>query len=327
METCLRPLGRTFWKVLMTPALPLFGHSAAEREFQAAAASGRLHHAWLIEGPSGIGKARFAMRAAAWLLGARGPEDVAFDAPVSDPVMSRCLSGGHPDLRVLARELNDKGKLKQDISIEQIRSFNEFFTYRPAMGGWRVGIVDSLDELNRSSANGILKTLEEPPRAAIMFLLNHGTRPVLPTIRSRCRIMRLYPLNETDMHRALTLEGFEGDPAEVPHGRPGLALERASETCRFATNAARTLMKALPRPNDAVITRAIQAAGADLDAFAAFRDEVLSGLAGQAVDSPDVARTWLATARLMAEVETLNMDPEQAAAKLISGLLSSPERH
>ncbi|MBB40881.1 MAG: hypothetical protein CMF01_12435 [Hyphomonas sp.] len=310
----------------MTAALPLIGHTEAERAFESAAASGRMHHAWMIEGPSGIGKARFALRCAAWLLGARGPGKAPFDAPSDDPVMSRCLSGGHPDLRVLTRELNDKGKLKQDISIEQIRSFNEFFTYRPALGGWRVGIVDSLDELNRNSSNAILKTLEEPPNAAIMFLINHGSRPVLPTIRSRCRTLRLHPLGQDDMAAVLRLEGFSGDPSEIGHGRPGLAVERSSETCRIATNAARTLMKSLPRPNDAVVTRAIQAAGADAEAFAAFRDEVLSKLAETAIEAPQQSRTWLSTVKLVGETDELNMDPEQAAAKMISGLLSAPVR-
>ena len=310
----------------MTVALPLIGHKDAERTFEAAAASGRMHHAWMIEGPSGIGKAQFALRCAAWLLGARGPADAPFDAPTDDPVMSRCLSGGHPDLRMLTRELNDKGKLKQDISIEQIRTFNEFFTYRPALGGWRVGIVDSLDELNRNSANAILKTLEEPPKAAIMFLVNHGSRPVLPTIRSRCRTLRLHTLNKEEMAEVLKLQDYEEDVSAIRHGRPGLAVERASETCRFATNAARTLMTSMPRPNDALVTRAIQAAGTDQTAFAAFRDEVLSRLAEEATEAPQKSRVWLNTVKLAGEVDELNMDPEQAAAKLISGLLSASGR-
>lgn len=310
----------------MTAALPLIGYKDAERTFETAAASGRMHHAWMIEGPSGIGKARFAMRCAAWLLGARGTADAPFDASVDDPIMSRCLSGGHPDLRILTRELNDKGKLKQDISIEQIRAFNEFFTYRPAMGGWRVGIVDSLDELNRNSANAILKTLEEPPKAAIMFLVNHGSRPVLPTIRSRCRTLRVHTLNKEEMSEVLKLQGYEGDVSAIRHGRPGLAVERASETCRIAANAARTLMTSMPRPNDALVTRAIQAAGIDQTAFAAFRDEVLAKLAEDATEAPQKSRVWLSTVKLVGEVGELNMDPEQAAAKLISGLLSASGR-
>jgi DNA polymerase-3 subunit delta' len=312
---------------MTTAALPLFGHAEAENAFEAAAASGRMHHAWMIEGPSGIGKARFALRCAAWLLGARGPQDSPFEATADDPVMSRCLSGGHPDLRILTRELNDKGKLKQDITVEQIRAFNEFFTYRPALGGWRVGIVDSLDELNRNSANAILKTLEEPPNAAIMLLINHGSRPVLPTIRSRCRTLRLSPLTDVDMGNVLKMQGFEGDISEIQHGRPGLAIERASESCRIATNAARTLMKSMPRPNDALVTRAIQTAGADATAFSAFRDEVLSQLAASATQSPHKSRVWLNSAKLIAQTDELNMDPEQAAAKIISAILSAPGRN
>lgn len=310
----------------MTAALPLFGHAEAERVFGEAAGSGRMHHAWLIEGPSGIGKARFALRAAAWLLGARGPKAAPFDAAAADPVMSRVLSGGHPDLRLLTREMNDKGKLKQDISVDQIRSFNEFFSFKPAMGGWQIGIVDALDEMNRASANAILKTLEEPPPAAALFLINHGTRPVLPTIRSRCRSLRLSPLSATEMEAALKLAGHEGDIPESSGGRPGLVIERATESCQLARNAARALLKSMPRPNDALVTRAIQTGGADLAAFEALRDEALNWIAMRAEEVPGMARDWLGLARLASDTEELNMDPEQAAAKLVSALYAAAAR-
>jgi DNA polymerase-3 subunit delta' len=96
-----------------------------------------------LKAPQESEKHGFAMRCAAWLLGARGPADAPFDASVDDPVMSRCLSGGHPDLRILTRELNDKGKLKQDISIEQIRAFNEFspIGQRWVAGAWALWIL------------------------------------------------------------------------------------------------------------------------------------------------------------------------------------------
>lgn len=309
----------------MTAALPLFGHESAERAFLDAAQSGRMHHAWLIEGPSGIGKSRFATRIAAWLLGARGPAGAPFDASDEDPVMSKVLSGGHPDLRYLTLELNDKGKLKQDISVDQIRTFNEFFSYKPAMGGWRIGVVDSLDELNRAGSNAILKTLEEPPPATALFLLNHGTRPVLPTIRSRCRTLRLAPLADADLVHALENAGYDGDPAAA-QGRPGLAIARAAEPCQLARNAAHALLKAMPRPNDALVTRAIQTGGADMSAFEALRDEALKWIAVQAENKPAMARDWLSLAALASETEELNMDPEQAAAKLVAALYTSASR-
>lgn len=304
----------------MTAALVLFGHEQAEKTFAEAVASGRVHHAWLIEGPSGIGKSIFARRIAAWLLGARGPATAPFDAPAEDPVMSRCLSGGHPDLRVLARELGDKGKLRQDISVEQIRSFNEFFSFKPAMGGWRVGIVDSLDELNRASANALLKTLEEPPPAAVLLLINHGSRPVLPTIRSRCRSLKLSPLSAEACAKALEATGHSREAADTVSGRPGLAIARAAENCQLARNAARALLKAMPRPNEMLITRAIQTAGADQAALEAFRDEALEWIENEAVAAPALAKNWLEAVRLMAKAEELNMDAEQTAAKLVSAI-------
>ncbi|MEZ5998432.1 MAG: hypothetical protein R3B98_07040 [Hyphomonas sp.] len=309
----------------MTAALPLYGHADAERIFAEAVQGGRMHHAWLIEGPSGIGKSRFATRIAAWLLGARGPAGAPFDAPASDPVMSRVLSGGHPDLRYLALEINDKGRLKQDISVDQTRAFNEFFSFKPAMGGWRVGIVDALDSMNRASANAILKTLEEPPPAAALLLLSHGTRPVLPTIRSRCRTIRLSLLSAQDAATALKSAGFESE-ADVAHGRPGLAISRASESCQLARNAAQALLKSMPRPNDALIARAIQTGGADLASFEALRDEALNWLALRAEGKPAIARDWLSLAQMASETEDLNMDPEQAAAKLVAALYASASR-
>ena len=187
----------------MTSAWPLYGHDAAEASFLASATTGKLHHGWLIEGPSGIGKATMAKRLAAYMLGARGPETSPLDADPSDPVARTCLAGGHPDLRVVHRELNDKGKLRQDITVDQIRELTHFFSLKPAQGGWRVGIIDSLDELNRNGANALLKTLEEPPGHSILFLVNHGTTPILPTIRSRCRVLRVSALSDEDTKRAL----------------------------------------------------------------------------------------------------------------------------
>ena len=133
---------------MSTSALPLYGHRAVQAEFLSAVESQRLHHAWIIEGPSGIGKARFATRLASILLGAVATPDDPAGATADDPVMQKVLSAGHPDLKHVERQLNDKGNLKQDIAVEQIRELNAFFSLKPAMGGWRIGILDSLDEMN-----------------------------------------------------------------------------------------------------------------------------------------------------------------------------------
>lgn len=244
----------------MSPALPLFGHEAAEASFLAAHGSGRLHHAWLIEGPSGIGKARLAERIAAYLLGARGPASSPFDASAEDPVMRAILAGNHPDMNVQRRALNDKGKLAQDINVEQIRQVSHFFSMKPAMGGWRVGIVDAIDEANRNAANALLKTLEEPPSQSILLLINHRSKPILPTIRSRCRVLQLSVLSAEDCERALEAAGAPREAGPLARGRPGLGVRLSSGSAMNAASAARALIKGMPRPSDKLISAALSAA-------------------------------------------------------------------
>ncbi|PKP83527.1 MAG: DNA polymerase III subunit delta' [Alphaproteobacteria bacterium HGW-Alphaproteobacteria-18] len=304
----------------MTPALPLFGHDGAEASFLSAYRSGRLHHAWLIEGPSGIGKARLAERIAAYLLGARGPASSPFDAPADDPVMRAILAGNHPDMSVQRRQLNDKGKLTQDITVEQIRQMTQFFSMKPAMRGWRVGIVDAIDEANRNSANALLKTLEEPPAQSILLLVNHRSKPILPTIRSRCRVLQLSVLTDKDCLRALEAAGAPNDAARLARGRPGLGLRLASPAAVNAASAARALIKAMPKPADKLVTAALTAASDGPEAGLAFRDEILDWVARTAETEPRAAKVWLGLARLSGDAETLNMDTAQVASKIIAAM-------
>ena len=308
-------------------AWPLFGHRAAEMSFHAAAVSGKLHHGWLIEGPSGIGKARLAQRLAAYMLGARGPEDAPFDISDDDPVARICLSGGHPDLRIVHRELNDKGKLRQDISVEQIRELTHFFSLKPAQGGWRIGIIDALDELNRNGANALLKTLEEPPEHSVLFLVNHGTMPILPTIRSRCRVLRLGRLSDEDVKAALELVDAPREAVSLAKGRPGLGVRLSTPSGLASANAARALLRSLPKPNDALVTDAMQSASQDETALQAFLEEILAWLADRAETDAHAAKVWLETSRLSGQARELKMDAAQTASKLIAGLYGVARTH
>ncbi|WP_370172568.1 MULTISPECIES: DNA polymerase III subunit delta' [Hyphomonas] len=311
----------------MNIAWPLYGHEAAQASFLASATSAKLHHGWLIEGPSGIGKATLANRLAAYMLGARGPDNAPLEAATTDPVARICLAGGHPDLRIVHRELNDKGKLRQDIAVDQIRDLSQFFSLKPAQGGWRVGIIDSLDELNRNGANALLKTLEEPPANSILFLVNHGTTPILPTIRSRCRVLRLTTLNEDDTKRALDSAGASADALALSKGRPGLGLRLSTPSGLAAAHAAKVLVRSLPRPNDGLVTDALQSASADETAMEAFQEEILAWLASKAEQEPAAATAWLNISRLAGEARALKMDPAQTASKLIAGLYSAARSH
>lgn len=183
------------------PALQ--GHEGAEAALLDAAQSGRLAHAWILAGPRGIGKATLAFRFARYLLAGGDAQGGGLfgDAPVSlaidedDPVFHRVASGGHSDLFTVERSINPSSKnLRTEIVVEDVRNATQFLRLTPGEGAWRVVIVDAADEMNRAAANAILKMLEEPPPATVFLLVSHAPGRLLPTIRSRCRMLALQPL-------------------------------------------------------------------------------------------------------------------------------------
>ncbi len=219
----------------------LVGHEEAEKTMLGAQQSGRLHHAWLLTGPRGIGKATLAWRFARFLLCGQqqgglfgdGPADleVAPDAPGRALVDAR----SHPDLFHLRRSLNpDTGRMRAEIAVDDVRGLGAFMHMTPAMGKWRVAIVDSADEMNRNSANAVLKVLEEPPPNAVLLIVAHAPGRLLPTIRSRCRRLALQPLAEDTVVRLLGDYAPDTKPdekialARLAEGSIGRALELSS---------------------------------------------------------------------------------------------------
>lgn len=176
----------------------LASHAAAADAFLAAASSGRLHHAWLLTGPEGIGKATFAYGAARFLLaGHGGSAGLAFDD--TDPVFRRVAQLSHPDIFVLRRGLTKEGKIRTETSVEDVRALLHLFQSTSGAEGWRVAIVDPADDMNRNAANALLKMLEEPPPRAIFLIVSHAPARLLPTIRSRCRRLAFAPLGHGDL--------------------------------------------------------------------------------------------------------------------------------
>jgi len=217
----------------------LIGQEPAEAAFLDAYNAGRLHHGWMLTGPQGVGKATLAWRIAKFLL-ATPPveEDGLFGAPpppesldISDdhPVTHRILAGAEPGLAAITRSPNDKGKMRDQIVVEDIRKLNRFFGLSATDGGRRVVIVDAADDMNVSAANALLKMLEEPPARTTMLLISHQPSRLLPTIRSRCRTLRLSPLSPGNMQAALEQAGADlpDDPdalAALASGSVGSAL-------------------------------------------------------------------------------------------------------
>jgi DNA polymerase-3 subunit delta' len=199
----------------------LHGQTAAETEFLAAHAAGRLHTGWLLTGPQGIGKATLAYRIATFLL-ARGqhpatdPPPATLDIPRDDPDAALIRAGSHPRLCILRRGIDDKtGKPRTQITVDEVRRLRSFFNLTAADGGRRVVILDTADEMNPNAANAILKVLEEPPTRAVLLLVSHQPSRLLPTIRSRCRILRCATLSARDLGAALAQQGIESPPAEA----------------------------------------------------------------------------------------------------------------
>jgi DNA polymerase-3 subunit delta' len=212
--------------------LHLIGQGAAEQGFLEAFNTGRLHHGWLITGPRGVGKATLAWRIARFLLatplegdggglfGDAPPQPDSLDIDPGHPVARRITAGSDPGLYLVRRwgaGSTDKdraknfedGKFSQDIRVSEIRGLARFIHLSSTEGGRRVVIVDAADEMNTQAANALLKMLEEPPARTTLLLVSHQPSRLLPTIRSRCRELRLSALSAQDMAQALAQAGVE----------------------------------------------------------------------------------------------------------------------
>lgn len=216
----------------------LFGQSRAEDAFLGAARSGRLHHAWLLTGPRGVGKATLAWRIARALLaeapeggglfGDPAPQPFALSDPADDPLSRRVAQLAEPRLHLTRRPWDDKtGRHRQEITVDEVRRLKTFFQMTAADGGRRVAIVDAADDLNTAAANALLKILEEPPPGAVLLLIAHQPAGLLPTLRSRCRALRLAPLAPGEIAQALAEAGADPDVAAAQAG-PLAALSGGS---------------------------------------------------------------------------------------------------
>jgi len=305
----------------------LTGHEAAEAAFDATRVRGRLHHAWLLTGPEGVGKATFAYRAARRLLGA--PADPAHGVLGASPdhtVARQIIARSHPDLFVLER-LGEDGKVRKVIPVDEARGLSEFFSKSPASAAHRVAIIDAVDDLNTNAANAILKTLEEPPPHGVLLMISHSPGRLLPTIRSRCRRLAFRPLpleaaagfvrdrEEVTEEAALRL-------AKMAGGAPGRAWALAGANAIAMDDAARALIEDLPRLDEAMaLSLADRFRGGEGAAqFNLLFDRLSERVhgfsaerAGQGMGGLDRwAQAWETLQRLPREVEALNLDRADA---------------
>ena len=224
--------------------LSLYGQQEAEREFLTAYRGGRLHHAWLITGQRGIGKATLAWRIARFLIARNGPPEAGIaglegaadlSVPEDHPVVRRTALLAEPAVKLLRRPHDSKsGKLAKDITIGEVRALKTSLSLSSPDGAPRIAIIDAADDMNASAANAILKILEEPPENAYFFLVSSAPSGLLPTIRSRCRFLRCKPLSGDDLTGALAAAGIGGEDGaarlrELCSGSIGEAVRLANE--------------------------------------------------------------------------------------------------
>jgi len=210
----------------------LFGHEAAERTLAEALGHGRIHHGWLLAGRQGIGKATLAYRFARAALAAphereASGQSLAVPEEASANRQVRALS--HPGLLVVRRPYDEKAKrFTTSIPIDEVRRLRSFLAHRAADEAWRVVIVDEANELNVNAANALLKSLEEPPQRTVFLLVTSAPGRLLPTIRSRCRLLTLQPLAAEDL-RAATTQALATAGGDSPGAADWPRLERLAE--------------------------------------------------------------------------------------------------
>ncbi len=271
----------------------LFGHAGAEAALLTAYRSGRMPHGVLLAGPKGIGKATLAYRLARFVLA--HPDPVAQDVQTAEslkvepanPVARRIAARAQPDLLVIERTVNERGVLRNQIAVEDIRRTVPFFGSTAGEGGWRIAIVDAVDDLNRFGANALLKVLEEPPKRALLLLVAHSAARVVPTLRSRCRIVTLRPLAERDVvtAAAAATQSEPDDPsiaaaAAASDGSVARALALLDDGALALRQQALDLLAALPALDVAGLHALGDAlAGTDPQPLTAFLDTINAWLA------------------------------------------------
>ncbi len=308
----------------------LFGHEEAEAGLLEAYRSGRMPHAWLIGGPRGIGKATLAWRLARFVLAHGDPASAevqkatSLNVPDEHPVARQLVTRTHGGVLSLERTAGDSGTLRTVITVDQVRETVPFFGSTAAVAGWRVCIVDSVDELKWPEApNALLKILEEPPPRTLFLLVSHAPARVLATIQSRCRKLLLRPLTEEQTGKAAasvtgrsSTEAAVREAAAVSEGSVARALMLLEGEALGVHKRIAGLLEALPQTNMRELhALSEQVGGTDRASFTVLVDALdrwlSQRLRTENVDLPRLAKVsevWEKISRTARETESFNLD-------------------
>ena len=312
------------------------GHDKAWRQFATACESHKIHHGWILSGPRGIGKSAFALRAAAMLV---DPENA---------YASMIARGSHPDILSVKRlpkealkedeDIDDVSEFKRSITVDQIRGLQQSLTTRPGLSNRRAIIIDAADDLERGGANALLKSLEEPPVGTFFFLISHAIDRLLPTIRSRCQILRFEALSDADMANVLHRAVPEVSADEVQslirlgNGTPGQALDFLGLDLKEIEDAMTSILRTGDRDNalrSGLADRlSLKAAQPRYEAFLRRAPSLIAEYTRQ-LDATQVRNgvaAWEAASGLAARAIALSLD-KQSVVFQMGSLLASIQAH
>ena len=314
----------------------LLGHDAPWRQFASALDSGKLHHGWILAGRRGVGKAGFALRAAAALVDPQGQYSNLIER------------GTHPDILIIKRlpkeaskddeEVDASAELKRSITIDQIRRLQLSLTTRPGLSNRRAIIIDAADDLERGGANALLKSLEEPPIGTYFLLVSHASDRLLPTIRSRCQMLRFEPLNDRDMTDALRASAPDATTDDIAtlvrigNGAPGQAIDFFGLDLGKLEDAMTSIIQTGDRSNALRSALAeqlvLKAAQPRYEAFLRRAPALMADIARQCEAPEALAATeaWRTASALAGRAIALSLD-KQSVVLQIGSLLASLQPH
>ena len=322
--------------------MTLRGLSEQIATFQKARTSGRMHHAWLLAGPQGVGKASFARAAALRLLADEAGPPVTtpdLDTPPDHRIAKLWEAGSHPDVMILERLYREKTKdFARSISVDQVRGLSRLFSTSPSFSPWRVVIVDAADDMERPGANALLKLLEEPPSNSLFLLVSHAPARLLPTIRSRCRVLRFNPLGDADMASALRDALPEAQEREIAElvatgdGSPGRAVRFAGLDVGGLDRAMEAIIRSGDPDNGEriALARALALKAAQ-PRYEALLERLPTRIAAEARQRQgqalaDAVALWEKARALAGSAVRLSLDP-QATVFELAGMLASLNRN
>ncbi len=333
----------------------LLGHEEAEKFLLEAWKNNSLHNSWLFSGIEGIGKATLAYKFARFLLSAdqtKKEQYTSLNVTPDDKVFKLVANNSHPDLKIIERDYTDTDRkkilkaikdgeqlsdeelqgLKRSafIRVDDVRTINEFLSKRSSQDGWRVVIVDSIDDMNASSANAILKILEEPPHKTVLMLISHNPNRLLPTIKSRCAKLNLKPLSDANLASLLRRYRPEMKENEIKEltaicsGSIGKALNYADNNALARYHELEKLIMSGNAFKLSELLNFCDRAVADEDSYELAKSLLLKIIRSLITDRPEkieeISASWDETLKTFNETESLNLDKKQALITIISNL-------